>query len=250
MSNFNGAWVVYEYTIESPSVEEIYSLRLDYSAENNCFTTNVFKTVSYGSYEDVEIVSSSKNGVYNQEEKKIEYLTDDDETHSKINTRIFFKSENLFKGLIYDSSNFTTVTRILVGLRKSDIPEETCTLKGTWNVEEKQMNNTDECKANIDIRLLNNSFHGFHSNFSVEGEYYNFSKLNDQVGLNEEFGGDKKYELKGETYWNAVSCVIKFGDFNVCGYSMKAVDLNNFEGVWFNFYDDGICVGKRTEILS
>ena len=247
MSDFSGTWVVYEYTIETPSVEEIYSIRLDYSAENNRFTTYVFKTISDG---EVEMVSLNKNGVYIQEDKKIEYLTDNDETQSKINTRIFFKSENLFKGFIYDSSDFTTLTSILVGLRKSNIPEETCTLKGTWNVEEKKVDNTNVCKANIDIRLLNNSFQGFHSNFSVEGEYYNFSKLNDQDGINEEFGGEKKYELKGETYSNALSCIIKFGDFNVCGYSMKGVDLNNLEGVWFNFYDDGICVGKRTEILS
>ena len=180
MSKYNGDWIIYEYFINNDTLEEIYTINLEYSESNNLFTFKSLKLVENIDHSNEYFhkeINIKKHGIYNHETNTIIYNKENKE--NKTETQIEFKSDNLFRGYKYKPINFEKIKKLFFGIKKANNQQDKCALAGTWNLSEKLIDETLENTANIKLLFSCSAAeaNSLHSSFFIEGEYYNFDDL-------------------------------------------------------------------------
>lgn len=250
MNKYVGEWIVYDYTADIPSIENKYLLEIYYD-EKSLETRLKFKDLN-SIVDDHAIIK----GFYNNFADEIIFNYQGKKKYSEANATFIFKSEKLFKGLIFFDSDFKVLKSFLVGIKKNQYcisdkdlsyQKKVSTLAGLWEViglnQEKVIN------SNFKIQFV---FSGnCDNNYSFTGKYFKFEfKLGteDEIkAINSQFK-NKEFFLEGEYYPNdnTAAFIIKFGDYNVCGYSCELVqNENKFNAKFFNFAEDGTAFGIK-----
>lgn len=234
MEKYLGEWIVHDFSFQKNKPELIYSMTLDYSSSENLLYTTITKYSDNGATD----ITFSTKGVFLSDPDQIKYPVEDSLNY--LERIIQFKSDNLFKGYIYIGG---LEFNILVGIKKSPTSVVNMQNLTNWALKEKYINSEQIiCSAEIELKLKDNpSINNPHNKTYLFGRYYNY--VDTQGGLtselmNEEFGNGESYELEGEIYENSAALVIKFGDYNISGYSIT-FDGETGTGVWFNCKDDG-----------